>query len=584
VAEKRVTRKLAAIVAADVVGYSGLVEADEVGTIARLKSLRADVIDPRVAEYGGRVFHVAGDGLLIEFPSAVDAVESTLAIQQELKERSVDIAFRAGVNIGDVIAEGDDLLGDGVNIAARLEALAEPGGFALSGAARDQIQGKLELPLEDGGPQRLKNIGRPIHVWHWRPGIENRREQGAANALPLPGRPSIAVLPFDNLSGDPEQEYFADGITEDVITSLSNFRSLFVIARNSTFAFKGKAVDLKQVSRELGVRYLLEGSVRRAGDRVRLTAQLIDGESGHHLWAERYDRKLDDIFEVQDELTERVITTVVPALERAEQERSSRKVPGNMTTWDLIQRGRWHVNRLRLRDYRTARKLFRQAIERDARSPLGYIGVADIGVREATQALLSSDDDVVREGYEAARKAVELDDLDADAHCVLGWVHLIRREPDAALAEFEEAVRLNPNLARAHGGLGAALTYLDRIEAAGQAFATSTRLSPRDSDRDYWRMIQSAAAFLSGDLEQALAEIEMVLNRHPRWVVAITLRAAILAALGRSDEAQALEARVTEIWPDFALETVARTYPFKDHAFIENLRESLKAARWRLIA
>jgi len=346
-----VERRLAAILAADVVGYSRLVREDEEGTIVTLQMLRRDLIDPRIDGHRGRIVKLMGDGILVEFASAVDAVACGAAVQREMTERNADtsqgrqIVFRVGVNLGDVIIDGDDIQGDGVNVAARLEALCQPGGMCISDAVYEQVRDRLDLNFENRGEQEVKNINRPIRVWEW-------LEQGALPAtpisrpgtpLPLPDKPSIAVLPFDNMSGDPEQEYFADGIAEDIITGLSRIRWFFVCARNSSFLYKGRSVDVKQVSRELGVRYVLEGSVRKSGSRARITAQLIDATTGNHLWAERYDRDLQDMFAIQDEITETVVATIEPQLYAAESDRSRRKNPENIDAWDMTVRAMRHL-------------------------------------------------------------------------------------------------------------------------------------------------------------------------------------------------------------------------------------------------
>ncbi len=432
-AEERVQRRLAAILAADVAGYSRIMGEDEAGTRARFNAHIHELIEPAIADRQGRIVKTTGDALLVEFVSVVDAVQCAVDIQKGMAERNADepddrrMEFRIGVNLGDVIIEGDDIHGDGVNVAARLEGLAAAGGICVSGDVYRQCRGKLDVGFDDLGEQAIKNIAEPVRVYSVAPEGAGERLQQAepADPLPLPDKPSIAILAFNNMSDDPGQEYFADGIAEDVITALSRFHSLFVIARNSSFTYKGRAVDIALVARELGVRYVVEGSVRKAGNRVRVTAQLIDATSGNHLWAERYDRGLDDIFEVQDEITEHIVTTVVPAVERVEQERSSGKLPDSMSAWDYLQRGRWHIHKVRRRDLHEARTLFRRVIEIDPRSPLGYIGVADTAAQEATVALLGPDDDIVQEGFDAAKKAVEIDDLDAEAHYVLGWILLI---------------------------------------------------------------------------------------------------------------------------------------------------------------
>ena len=368
-AEQRVQRRLAAILAADVVGYSRLVELDEAGTIARLKSLQTELIQPMVVEDGGRVVKVMGDGVLVEFGSAVDAVRNALAIQTEMGRRNADLAeadrieFRVGVNVGDVIIDGDDIQGDGVNIAARLEALAEPGGICISGTAYDQIAGKIEAAFDDLGPQTVKNITRPIRVLRVRPKSQSDPVTDVSAPVPgFQGRPAIAVLALQNLSGDPEQEYFADSIAEDILTRLAMWRWMPVIARNSSFAYKGRSLDVRRIGRELGARYVLEGSVRKAGGRVRITGQLIDAESGHHVWADRYDRELKDIFAVQDEITDAIIAALEPAVGEAEMQRIRLKPPASLDAWELHQRGMWHFTRTTKQDYAIARDSFGRAI------------------------------------------------------------------------------------------------------------------------------------------------------------------------------------------------------------------------------
>ena len=344
-AEKRVERRLAAILAADVAGYSRLMGRDEEGTLAALKSLRHSVIDPKIAESRGRIVKTTGDGALVEFASAVDAVRCALDIQRAMAEGNAKIPderrveFRIGINVGDIIIDEGDIYGDGVNIAARIEPLASPGSICLSDNAYQQVKGKLTLTVSDMGEQQLKNIAQPVRVF----GL--RLDEGAARAaLALPDKPSIAVLPFQNMSGDPEQEYFADGLVEDITTGLSRFKWLFVIARNSTFTYKGKPIDIKQVGRELGVRYVLEGSVRKAAGRVRITAQLVEAENRTHIWAERYDRALDDIFALQDEITTSTVAAIEPSLRQAEIERAKRKRPESLDAYDLVLRATSSAN------------------------------------------------------------------------------------------------------------------------------------------------------------------------------------------------------------------------------------------------
>ncbi len=380
-AEQRLQRRLAAILSADVVGYSRLLGTDEAGTLARLKALRRDVIDPNIAGHSGRIVKLMGDGVLVEFGSAVDAVACAIEIQKHVPEHEAagagadSIRFRVGINVGDIIIDGDDILGDGVNIAARIEGVAAPGGISLSEDAWRQVQGKVATKFVDDGEHSLKNIARPVRVYRVELGGEGTA-QPAASAPVLPDKPSIAVLPFANMSGDPEQEFFADGIAEDIITALSRYSSLFVIARNSSFSFKGRAVDVKQVGRELGVRYVLEGSLRKSGNRIRVTAQLVEAETGNHVWAERYDRDLADFFTVQDEITQATTIAIAPAIADAEQQRAMRKPPANLDAWGTYQRGMWHLSKASAEDNALAEKFFQRATELDPMFVGGYIGLA----------------------------------------------------------------------------------------------------------------------------------------------------------------------------------------------------------------
>jgi adenylate cyclase len=383
--EERVERRLTAILAADVAGYSRLMGADEEGTLAALKMLRREVADPKIKEHRGRIVNTTGDGLLSEFASAVDAVRCAVEVQREMAARNADVPaerridFRIGVNLGDIIVDKNDIFGDGVNLATRLEALAEPGGICVSRVVRDQVRDKLALSFEDMGEQQVKNIARPVRTYRI---LLAERAGGtlilseAAAPRALLDRPSIAVLPFNNVSGDPEQEYFVDGITEDIITALSKWRWFLVIARNSTFAYKGKSIDLKEVRRDLGARYVLDGSMRRAGQRVRITSQLIDTATGTHLWAERYDRDLTDIFAVQDDIASRVVAAIEPALSRAEGQRVIAKRSEHMGAWDYCQRGFWHVNKGTATDGKVASGLFQQALTLDPSLADAHLGLA----------------------------------------------------------------------------------------------------------------------------------------------------------------------------------------------------------------
>ena len=424
-AEERVQRRLAAILAVDVVGYSKLMGADETGTLTRLTALRNELLHPKVSEYGGRIVKTTGDGTLIEFPSAVDAVNHAVDVQRSMARRVADeghespMEFRMGINVGDVIIDGDDIFGDGVNVAARIEAVADAGGICISGTVYDQVRGKLDLPFRDLGEQSLKNIAEPIRVIAITVSSENIALDGAAAAGAIFARPAVAVLPFENMSDDPGQEYFSDGLTEDIITALSLWRSFPVIARNSTFAYKGQSPDIRKVGKDLGARYVIEGSVRKAGERIRVTAQLINAETGHHVWAERYDRDLSDIFDLQDEITARVAATVVPELERAELKSSAAKQPQNLDAWDCVQRGLAHLMEFTKESNSKAREMFQRAIRIDPEYSQAHGGIAYAYVRDLVFGFeISSGTEIRAKCLEYGRRAVALDDHDAMAQAV----------------------------------------------------------------------------------------------------------------------------------------------------------------------
>ena len=495
-AEEKVKRRLAAIFAADMVGYSRLMESDEEGTIARQKAHRKELIDPKIAEHDGRIVKLMGDGMLVEFASVVDAVRCAVEVQQAIAEREAGvpqdrrIRYRVGINLGDIVIEGDDILGDGVNVAARLEGLAAPGGICVSGDVFRQVEGKIDLAFEDMGEQQLKNIKKPIRIY--RVATEGRLvTEGAGTIAPdlpkleLPEKPSIAVLPFENMSGDPEQEYFSDGITEDIITALSKFRGLFVIARNSTFAYKGKSPDIRQIARELGVAYVLEGSVRKAGARVRISAQLIDAASGNHIWAERYDRDLVDIFDLQDEIAQTIVAALVPELESAERERAKCNPPDNLGAWEAYQRGLSHLYRYSKDELVEAKKLLGRAVELDPAFASAYACLAMVHLWEMQWMTEDSGKSAesIDQGLKLAAKAVALDNNDAMGHIALGRLNVYRGDPITAIAELETAIELNPNSAAAYGALSWAESFAGDVETGMGHGRQALRLSPRDPQK-----------------------------------------------------------------------------------------------------
>jgi adenylate cyclase len=586
VSEERVERRLAAILAADVVGYSRLMGQDEAGTLARLRALRRDLIDPKIANHKGRIVKTTGDGILVEFPSVVGAVACAVAFQRELAQQNIPvpqdhrIEFRVGINLGDVIVEDDDIHGDGVNVAARLEALAEPGGLCVSGIVHDQIHGRLEVSFEDIGEQSLKNIVRPVRVFQARLGGARATAEAARPALALPDKPSIAVLPFQNMSGDPEQEFFADGVVEDIITLLSKSHGLFVIARNSTFTYKGRAVDIKRVGEELRVRYVLEGSVRKAGSRVRVTAQLIEAASGRHLWAEHYDRDLADIFAVQDEITQTVMIAIAPAIAETERQRAMRKLPGSLDAWGAYQRGMWHSSKETSEHNALAEKFFQQAIDLDPNFVGGYSRLAN--TRVAASDIYGTLDRA--EGLKSAemlvRRAIELDSSDAEARATLATVLMARGDRQGALAEANRALAMTPNLSLAHGQLGLLFTFSGQPKEGLASLETATRLNPLGTGAARRLSAVATAQYFYGDYEAAVETAKKGIRSYPDFPPLHRWLAASLGQLGRTEEAREALEKAIAVAPG-SLETYARSrmpwFRPEDHA---HMLEGLRKAGW----
>jgi adenylate cyclase len=561
------SRRLAAILAADIAGYSRLMGADEEGTLERLMALRRELLDPKIAEHRGRIVKTTGDGLLVEFASVVDAVRCAVEVQQAMAERSSGveadnrIELRIGINLGDVIVEGDDLYGDGVNIAARIEALADPGGMFVSNTVYDHVRDRLPFVFEDLGEQQVKNIARPVRVYRVRPegphpnppplageGSALGARLGATEPpLPLPDKPSIAVLPFANMSGDPEQEYFAGGIGEDVITLLSKSRGLFVIARNSTFTYKGQAVDVKQVGRELGVRYVLEGSVRKVGNRVRVAVQLIEVATGGHLWAERYDRDLTDIFAVQDEITMSVSTAILPTVERNERERAARKPPDSLDAWECYHRGLWHFSKIEPAENTRAISFFERAIELDpsfaaAHSALSYA----LGVQATLFSQQSRRQTLFPCVVEHARRAIALDPTDALGRCSLSYVLLFTGRHNEAMAEADLAVSLDPNSVQAYHCQGGARTFGGRPREAVAPLETAIRLSPSDPFTPFCLHTLGRAYYYGGDYPAAVATSRLLCRSYSNFQPAYRTLIAALGQTGEKGEARRVMAEALD--------------------------------------
>ena len=578
-------RRIAAILAADVVGYSRLMAEDETATLAALQAHRSQLVDPAIASHQGRIVKLMGDGALVEFASAVDAVNCAIAIQRGMADRSQDepedrrITFRIGINLGDVIVEGEDLYGGGVNIAARLEGLAEPGGICLSGTVHDLVHDKVDAPFEDLGPQRLKNIPEPVRSYKIDLGAAGSGEPVAPPiALAIPDKPSIAVLPFDNMSNDPDQVFFAEGISEDIITELSKFRSLFVIARNSSFAFKGQAFEAKDVGAKLGVRYLVEGSVRCAGKRVRITAQLIDAAEDKHLWAERYDRDLEDIFAVQDEVTQAIVSTLEPQLAQNEQRRARRKPTENLDAWECYQRGLWHLFHFTAEHTEEALRFFQRAVERDPNFASAYGGLA-FGYYNAVLFGFSKDGpgDLDR-GLAAGQRGVMLDSQDPFAQVGLGRIYIRRGELEAAIDANQTAIGLNPNYATAHQGLAHSLWHTGRAAEALTHHDQAMRLSPRDPLLWVFMASKAIALILLERYEEGLALARQAQRQPNAAIFANVPEISALALLNRQVEAVEAIERARSVKPDLTLAFVETSLPISDAAARAHFIGSLKSA------
>jgi len=548
---ERVERRLAAILAADVAGYSRLMEADEEGTLAALRAIRRELGDPKIAEHRGRVVKTTGDGLLVEFASVVDAVRCAVEVQREMIARNAAapaerrIEFRMGINVGDIIVEDGDIFGDGVNIAARLEALAEPGGICLSAAAHEQVRDRLDIAFDDLGEQQVKNIARPVRIYGVALGASSRAALPLAAPLPLPDKPSLAVLPFQNMTGDAEHEYFVDGMVEEITTAISRLPWLFVIAHNSSFTYKGKAIDVKQVARELGVRYVLEGSVRKAGNRVRITGQLIDTTTGAHIWADRFDGALDDIFELQDQVASNVAGAIEPKLRQSEIERASRKPTANLSAYDLYLRALAESYRFTEEGFAEAVVLARQALAIDpSYAPAAALIGFCRGQQRAHRLGALSADDVV-EACRLARQALQAQRDDAETIWQAAWaLFRLTGEGAMAAAALDRALALNPNAADAWMARGHIHASRNQPEAAIAAIERARRLSPFDPYTFQCAFIIAAAHLYARRFEQAIEWADRTLHDQPRMVVAMVVKVVANAHLGHLDEARAELGRI----------------------------------------
>jgi len=572
-------RKLSAILSADVKGYSRLMDEDEEATVSTLKKYK-EILAGLIRQYRGRVVDSPGDNMLAEFPSVVDAAECAVEIQKELQAKNVELPgtrrmeFRIGINLGDIIQDEERIYGDGVNIAARMEGLADGGGICISGTVFDNIENKVALGYEFLGEKNVKNISKPVRAYRV------LFEQDATltedvGEFDLPDRPSIAVLPFTNMSGDADQEYFSDGITEDLITDLSKISGLFVIARNSVFTYKGKAVKVQKVSRELGVRYVLEGSVRKAGDRVRITSQLVDATTGGHLWADRYDRDLSDIFALQDEVTEKIVAVLAVKLGEGEQQRLAEKQTGNVMAYDYFLRGQGYANQFTKEANDQAQKMFHKAIELDPEFAITY---GKLGFTYLTDWIMgwSQDPQSLDRALELGKKARSLNESLPEAYCLLGEVYLWKKQHERSVSLYEKAIELNPNNAEWYSDLGGILNFAGDPERAIGLIMKAMRLDPLSSL--YTLFYLGHAQYLVRRYEEAEKTLKKALKNNPDFVPARAILAAIYIETGRPDEAHSEAAEMLKRSPETTLEIWRQRLPYKDPASTERCIGALKEA------
>jgi adenylate cyclase len=584
--EPRLNRKLAAILAADVVGYSRMMGANETGTLAALKRHREGLFDPAVAAHNGRIVKLIGDGTIVEFPSVVDAVNCALSVQRAdgaalpANAAQPQIVLRIGINLGDVIIEGDDIYGDGVNIAARLEPLAPPGGICVSSIVNESVGNRVDVRFQDAGEISVKNIDRPIRIWKWQPGAT----PAAAEARLAPAKPepsaaaSIAVLPFTNMSGDPEQEYFSDGISEDIITDLSKIAGLTVIARNSSFTYKGRSADIREVGRELGVQSVLEGSIRRAGQRVRITAQLIDAASGGHLWADRYDRDLTDIFEVQDDVTRRIVDALKVTLSPAEKARLTDTGTANMEAYDAALRGREILlGKTKNREtFEEAKAFFLKAIKLDPNFAQPHAGLGFAYMFDYQNRWSDDPDGSLEQAKHYAQLAIEKNPKEALPHVVAAVAAGFDRDLERAKAEVDIALSLNPNLAMANNVFGTMRIYSGQALEAIPAIEKAMRLDPAASGQ--FLHFLGMANLLVGKYETAAALLKQRIVLEPGTDFSRAILASALGHLGEVEEARRVWGELEKINPKYSFRDHFSRQPFKNPADVERIAEGLTKA------
>jgi adenylate cyclase len=584
-ADERINRKLAAILAADVVGYSRLMASDEEGTLAALKRHRQTVFEPAVAAHRGRIVKLIGDGTIAEFASVVDAVNCALSVQRSGHSLQPDgshqpkIVLRIGINLGDVIIEDDDIYGDGVNIAARLEPVAEPGGICISSIVNESIGNRIDVRFQDGGQINIKNIDRPIRIFRWHPGsAQAAAGRWSNNAAPQP-HAAIAILPFTNMSGDSEQEYFSDGISEDIITDLSKIAGLMVIARNSSFAYKGRSVDVRTIGRELGVQSVLEGSIRRVGNRVRITAQLIDAISGGHLWADRYDRDLTDIFEVQDDVTRRIVDALKVTLSPGEKKRLADTKTSNLAAYDCLLRGReFMLGKEKNREtFEQAITYFNKALEYDPNYSQAYACLGFAHIFDYQNRWTDDPDSSLAIAKQNARRALEKDPDEPLARCASAMVASSEKDLDRAKSEIDLALSLNPNLALAHNLRGSNRIYSGQPLEAIPEIEQAMRLDPALSSQ--FLHFLGMAYLLAGKYETAATSLRQRIVLTPRTDFSRVLLASALGHLGELEEARQVWRELKEINPNYAFAEHVGRQPFRREEDVERIAEGLKKAQ-----
>jgi adenylate cyclase len=587
-------RKLVAVVYADMVGYSRLIGLDDAGTLQHLRALRSRLIDPAIEEHGGRIVQTGGDSLLIVFDSIDGAVRCAVKVQEEVPLLDGDqppdrvMRFRVGMSLGDAIADGTDLHGDAVNVAARLQAECPPGGICLSRSVRDHVHGRLDLAFDPLGTLNLKNIAQPVEAFVLRSStarmsasVERALVHGTGEALPLPDKPSIAVLAFTNMSGDPDQEYFSDGIADDIITELSRSRSLFVIARNSSFTYKGRSVDVRQVAHELGVRYVLEGSVRRSGGRVRVTAQLVDAETGNHVWAERYDRALEDVFAVQDEITAAIVTAILPAVADVETKRALRKPPESLGGWEAYQRGQWHAGRRTIADHEQAKAFFQRAIAIDAGFLAPYVALARAYLDDAADFGSRPLKEAAELSASWAQKAITIDPEDGDARAMIAQLAAAVGRADEARDLASLARASNPNSPLATLVEANRLLFTGRPVDARQGFVACLRIDPR-GPLSGWAMRQIAISYYyDRDYAKSVEASRRTLAQHPNDQLSYRWLAAGLGQLGQRKEAEEAFQKALEPSPQAFEFYTRRRPPWQRPEDHEHMLDGLRKAGWQ---